>query len=64
MRNLLQYPVTSEEIFDAIDQIPFDPMQCGSMNGMLKQGLKNYFQNEVRMAEILEQLRIKPRANL
>lgn len=59
MRNILQYPVTAEEIFGAIEDIPFEPRACGNMNGVLKQGLANYFKNEERMAELLEQLRIK-----
>ncbi|MDE1830207.1 MAG: hypothetical protein KGI25_07775 [Thaumarchaeota archaeon] len=59
MRNLLQYPVTSEEIFDAINQIPYDPQLIGNMNGVLKRGLAEYFKNEERMAELLEQMRIK-----
>jgi hypothetical protein len=59
MRNLLEYPVTADEIFGAIEEIPFEPMMCGNMNGVLKRGLANYFKNEERMVELLEQLRIK-----
>jgi hypothetical protein len=59
MRNQLEYPVTADEIFGAIEEIPFDPRMCGNMNGVLKQGLAKYFKNEERMAELLEQLRIK-----
>lgn len=61
MRNLFYFPVTANEIFQAIEQIPSKPMglYVGCTNGILKQGLINYFQNEERMNELLEQLRIK-----
>lgn len=59
MRNLLQYPITGDEIIYEIEQIPFESMQCGSLIGIIKQGLLNYFKDVDRMNELTEQLRIK-----
>lgn len=58
MRNLLAYPITANEILHEIEQIPFNPQMCGSLSGIIKQGLKTYFDNPDRMHELLEQLRI------
>lgn len=59
MRNLLQYPITGDEVLREIEQIPWEPEQCGSLSGIIKQALANYFNNEERMNELLEQLRIR-----
>lgn len=59
MRNLLEYPITGDEIINEIEQIEWDPMMCGSLTGIIKQGLLNYFKNADRMNELTEQLRIK-----
>lgn len=61
MRNLLEYPIDSDEIIYEIEQIQWDPMVdgVGGLTGIIKQGLLDYFNNPDRMNELLEQLRVK-----
>lgn len=59
MRNIVQYPITGEEILDVINNIPTDE-GIGSLTLMITRGLRLYFTNNPdRLAELVEQFRIK-----
>lgn len=58
MRNLLQYPITELEIRDVINQIP-ESDGIGDLTGVIKLGIKQYFNYPENMDRLVEQLRIK-----
>lgn len=62
MRNLAQYPITSVEILDQLEQIQVDARKegIGSTKPLIRRAIKNYFdQNPECMLELVESLKVK-----
>lgn len=59
MRNLVQYPITAEEVLDQLKWIPDDTDLIGSTGQYIRKKLVEYISNPENMAKILESMRVK-----
>lgn len=63
MRNLLEYPITAQEVLSHLqqtyDELVKPPIQIGSLGGCIQHGLLSFFiAHPTALNELIEQLKI------
>jgi len=63
MRNLVEFPITTEEIIKTIDKIP-DGSGIGGLDGVIRMGLKAYYlRYPEKLHEVAESMIIHGKMN-